>query len=310
MDENEKLENLDEARNAAADVFSGEQEAFDDTEESPETEAPEEVPDEQLMQAAAPVDERQQMTENAIQTAEAAAQAAAQKDMQLQQIMSEMSALKEQNDTLQQTIQQMSQQQEEAIVGEAMGPPELDLANAIYEDPETLKARQAEYAQKMAEYVKGGLMKEIAPFLDQAKAGLAEKEKQETLQMLSQVPVLQGINDMLPQLDTLLANNAEVFAENAPIDAKYAIAYAMAKGIDSINHPPQEPTAEELMRYYENNPEFKDLIEKKRVEQVKGSQQVPPLSASSGAANAALNIKEKPKTLEEARSLTRELFGA
>ena len=72
----------------------------------------------------------------------------------------------------------------------------------------------------------------------------------------------------------------------------------------------KEPTAEELMEMYNNNPAFQELIEKKRIEAVKGSQQVPPLSASSGAVNVALNIKEKPKTFEEASARTRKMFGA
>jgi hypothetical protein len=33
------------------------------------------------------------------------------------------------------------------------------------------------------------------------------------------------------------------------------------------------------------------------------------MSASSGAAGAALNIKERPQTLEEASRRTREMFG-
>ena len=63
------------------------------------------------------------------------------------------------------------------------------------------------------------------------------------------------------------------------------------------------------MKLYEETPTFQELVEKKRLEAIKQSQQVPPFSASSGAVNAALNIKEKPKTFEEASERTRKMFG-
>ena len=53
-----------------------------------------------------------------------------------------------------------------------------------------------------------------------------------------------------------------------------------------------------------------DDKEKKRLEKIQGSQQVPPFSSSSGAVNAALAIQEKPKTFEEASQLVRKMFGA
>ena len=78
-----------------------------------------------------------------------------------------------------------------------------------------------------------------------------------------------------------------------------------------MNTPPpaaKEPTAEELMEAYNSNLTFRDMVEKQRLEQIKQSQQVPPFSASCGAVNAALDIKEKPKTFEEASMRTREMF--
>ena len=63
------------------------------------------------------------------------------------------------------------------------------------------------------------------------------------------------------------------------------------------------------MELYDKNPTFQELVEKKRLDAIKQSQQVPPFSASSGAVNAALNIKEKPKTFEEASERTRKMFG-
>ena len=65
----------------------------------------------------------------------------------------------------------------------------------------------------------------------------------------------------------------------------------------------------EYMELYNKYPEFPEMVERQRVEQLKDSQQVPPMSSSSGAMNAALNIKEKPKTFDEASERTRKMFG-
>ncbi|MGN1092898.1 MAG: hypothetical protein ACI4RS_04520, partial [Monoglobaceae bacterium] len=128
---------------------------------------------------------------------------------------------------------------------------------------------------------------------------------------LRKIPDFEGIDTMLPRLDRMIANNSILSSDNVPIDEKYIMAYAMAKGVDTPKERvvQREPTADEIVAIYESNPEIQQLIEKKRINSVKNSQQVPPFSASSGAVNAALNIKEKPKTLEEAAKRSREMFG-
>ena len=50
------------------------------------------------------------------------------------------------------------------------------------------------------------------------------------------------------------------------------------------------------------------MIEKKRLDDIKQSQQVPAMSASNGAVNAALTIKEKPTTWDDASQRTRDMF--
>ena len=62
------------------------------------------------------------------------------------------------------------------------------------------------------------------------------------------------------------------------------------------------------MAMYNANPEFQQMIEKQRIDALKDSQQVPVMSASSGLTNAALNIKEKPQTMDEASERARAMF--
>ena len=279
-------------------------EQTDETVETPtETEEP---PAEQPTQDNA-------MLDDAVNTAEIAAQAAQERDMQLQQALQELEAIKAQNQQMQGTIEELSKKNEENLIEEAMEMPTLDINGLAFADEDTIAKAQAEYAQKMSEYVKAGVMKEVSPFVEQAKEGIRQREKTETLSALSQVPELKGINDMIPQLDKIIANNKWLQSDDMSVEEKYINAYAIARGVNAINTPPEEPkelTSEELMELYDKNPTFQELVEKKRLEAIKNSQQVPPFSASSGAVNAALNIKEKPKTFDEASELTRRMFGA
>lgn len=254
--------------------------------------------------------------EQAAQTAEAAAQVASEKDGQLQQAMAEIQTLRQQNQQLQGTIDEMSQRNAENIVDEALTPPELDIGGLTFADEETQKAALAKYADEMAAYNRQQLMKEITPAIEFAKKGLRDAERDEAIESLSQIQELSDIREMLPQLDRIIQSNKWLQSDDMPADEKYINAYAMAKGIDRINHPPappepaKDPSVDELMKFYNSNPEFQALVEKQRLDQIKQSQQVPQFSASSGAVNAALDIKEKPQTLEEASKRTREMFGS
>ena len=284
--------------------------------QAPESEETVETPIETTEEPTEPVQEQpttdNSTLDNAVNTAEVAAQVAQEKDAQLQQVLQELEALKLQNQQMSGTIEELSRQNEENIIEEAMQMPTLDVNALAFMTDDEIAQKQNEYAQQMAEFVKAGVMKEVSPFVEQAKEGMYQKEKADTLSALSQVPELAGINDMIPQLDKIIANNKWLQSDDMAIDEKYINAYAIARGVNAINTPPEEPkelTSEELMELYDKNPTFQELVEKKRIEAIKNSQQVPPFSASSGAVNAALNIKEKPKTFEEASERTRKMFG-
>ena len=305
MFENEEQMSLEEAIQA--------QEAEEQTAEAAEQpiETEEAVEDAETVEQEQPATETTTLDE-AVNTAEIAAQTAQEKDTQLQQVLQELEALRAQNQQMQGTISELSKANEENLIEEAMQMPTLDVNSLAFLTEEEIAQKQAEYAQQMAEFVKAGVMKEVSPFVEQAKEGLYQKEKTETLSALAQVPELAGINDMIPQLDKIIANNRWLQSDDMSLDEKYINAYAIARGVNAINTPPEEPkelTSEELMELYDKNPTFQELVEKKRIEAIKNSQQVPPFSASSGAVNAALNIQEKPKTFEEASERTRRMFG-
>lgn len=316
------MPNFDDARTATEEMFdNNEQLSLDDAIQAEVTEGQAEQPIEaethaEPIETTEPVQEQQTeentVVDNAVNAAEIAAQTAQEKDMQLQHALQELETLKAQNQQMQGTLAELSKKNEENLIEEALQMPTLDMNSLAFATEEEIAQAQADYAQKMAEFVKGDVMKEVAPFVEQAKEGMRQKEKTETLSALSQVPELAGINDMLPQLDKIIANNKWLQSDDIPMEEKYINAYAIARGVNAINTPPEQPkelTSEELMKLYDENPTFQELVEKKRIEAIKNSQQVPPFSASSGAVNAALNIKEKPKTFEEASERTRRMFG-
>jgi hypothetical protein len=314
------MNNFDDAMRATEEMFANAEQnpqeeeviAPEVVEEQPAetpTDPQTEVPEEQVVQQPT---QEEVVLDNAVKTAEVAAQAAQERDMQLQQALQELEAIKAQNQQMQGAIQELSKKNEENLIEEALQMPTLDINGLAFADEATIANAQSEYAQKMAEFVKGDVMREVAPFVEQAKEGQRQKEQSEMLELLATLPELQGIGDMLPQMEKIIANNRWLQSDDMPVEEKLLNAFAIAKGVNNINTPPEEPkelTSEELMELYDKNPTFQELVEKKRLDTIKQSQQVPPFSASSGAVNAALNIKEKPKTFEEASRRTREMFG-
>lgn len=313
---------FEEANRATEEMFEEQEntEALDNTmpENGSETEAPPvgddtDIPAEETSaENAQTATSEQEAFGQAAQTAEIAAQVAAEKDAENQKLIQALEAERQRSAQLQGTIDELSRQNEQEIVEDALQPPELDINALAFADEETIKAAQAKYAADMAEYNRQAFMKEFAPVIEQANEAKLTKEKNDVIAALSQLPELKGIEGMLPQLDRIIANNKGLSSDDVSLDEKYITAYAIAKGVNSMNTPPaepKEPTTDELMALYNSNPEFQELVEKQRIEQVKKSQQVPPFSASSGAVNAALDIKEEPKGWDDASNRTRAMFG-
>lgn len=226
---------------------------------------------------------------------------------QIQQILEENQQLRHTNEELQKTITQQSDEQEGKI--EEMALPTLDLSNLAFDDAETIAQKQNIYAQQMADYVRRGVMSELAPYLAEAKQGMEHKQQESLLESLEQMPEFKEIRGSLPQINRIMEQNSNLFASDAPYEDKIIAAYAIARGANAINTPPKAaPTTDELMAMYNANPEFQQMVEKQRIDALKDSQQVPVMSASSGLTNAALNIKEKPQTMDEASERARAMF--
>lgn len=298
---------MEEARENAQSLFEQANEGQDTPETAPQEQNTEPVPAEAppVQEETPPAEPVQENTQEQLQ--QMAHQAQFNQQAQIQQILAENEQLRKANEDLQKTITQQSEVAQKAVKQRIM--PRLDFSDMAFDDENAMAEKQAEYAEAMEKYVTEGVMEQLAPYIDRAKAGIRNEEKEKVIALLADTSELHDIRSMLPQLDNIIANNPELFSDDVPIDTQLITAYAIARGANSINTPPpSEPTTDELMAYYDKNPDFRDRIEKLRLEQLKNSQQVPQMSASSGAVNAALNIKEKPKTMNDASAGVRALF--
>lgn len=295
---------FEDARSALEQMFLGdvrEEEVLDDVEENA-AEARSEA------ESAA-----QATTEDAANVAEAAAQAAAQKDEAMRQMAEELAAEREKSARLEGTIAEISKQNERHVIEDALEPPTIDFSSLAFADEETQKAAMAKYSSELTEFNKKQLLKDIEPALNFAKQGIYEREKAELIESLSSIPEFEGIKEMVPQIERIIANNKWLSSDDMDLDEKFVNAYAIAKGVNGINSKAEQaktPSVEELLALYNDNPEFQEAIEKQRADKLKPNQQVPPFSASSGAVNAALHIPEEPKDFEDASERTKRMFGA
>lgn len=263
--------------------------------------------DGQTMQEAA---QNNNITQNdpALQAQQYAQQLAAQQQAMMQQLMQENEQLKQANDELQKTITQQSDVNEAAVEQRSM--PMMDFNSLAFDDEETIAKKQSAYAQEMADYVTQGVMAKLAPFIGEANEGIKQKEREKVLEELESMPEFSDIRSFAQQMDSIMTNNPALFSDDVDMMDKYIAAYAMTQGAKRIKNPivKTEPTTEELMNYYNSNPEFKQMVEQQRIGEIKKSQQVPAMSATGGAANAALNMNKSPETMDEASERAKAFF--
>lgn len=317
MNENENM-SFDDAQQAAKQMFSDkptEQEQMaDQLEQQQEQQEQENTANEEALNEAADVAEQ---AAAAASDQKQQLDALSNENTQLRQAMEEMQQqFKAQNDQIEQLKkqeQQASDVQKEALMRQTMDMPKLDMSELAFADEETAAQMQAEYAKNMSQYIRGQVMDEFSPYIREAEESRAAKERARIIEALSGDEAFSGIKESEPQIMELIGNNSAKFAPDLSEEEKVALGYILSRGVNAINEPPKAepkpPTVEELMALYEQNPEFQAAVEKKRLDSIKNSQQVPPMSASQGAANAALHIKEKPKNFDDAFEGALGLFG-
>lgn len=237
---------------------------------------------------------------------------------QVAEAQQQLEATMQQNAQLQGMVHELSEKNKEKVVEEMVEMPVLDIGRLAFEDEDAIRDAQLQYAQQMGDYIKAvnkkdlqSVKDEIQPLLDEAERGRVAREEQAWVDQSLRYPEMADINEVMPAMRNLM-DRAPIFkGGDMSTNERLMSAYIMQKGIDALTHPPEEPkepTVEELMGIYESNPDFRAAVEQKRIAAVKDGMQVPPSAASSGAANAALQIKDAPKNFDDADEIVRGLF--
>ncbi len=317
MNENEKT--FDTARSEVEALFASqepEQDSYEDTNEDMTEAEAEEVIEEAPAEAEAQAEDfaqaEGQVTEEAIQTAEQAVAVAQQKNEESSQLMALLQAERERSANLERQLSERNSAKEDEIIEEMLTPPVLDIAALAFESPEAQQAAQQKYAEEMSVYNRKMMEKELAPLKERARMADEAEAIEIMREQTASDPKFKGFAKLTPHIQSILRNNKAIANADIPLQDKILQAYAIALGLDAMEapepEPPKEMTTEELVEKYKGNSDFRKAIEQLRIEELKANQQVPPLASSTGASNAALNIKEKPKTFGEAAELTRQMF--
>lgn len=283
--------------------------AMFDEPEGAASEPPIEQPEqnEQGLQGEGQIQENTPAEPSAADMAASVAEQAAQTAQQMQQ---QLRAAQEENQHLQELIREQNEKQQEQITELTM--PEMDFDAYNFATDEERQAMQSAYATQMMDFVRAGVMKDLEPALEMAKTAQFQNDRAAVIGSLKDIPELAGIESMVPQMDAIMKANPALFREDIPLDERYISAYAMARGVNAMNTPPQqpatEPTAEELIEMLNSNEQAKELYEKQRIAALKSNAAVPQMSASSGAVNAAINIPNKPKSWDDAAQQALGMF--
>ena len=227
------------------------------------------------------------------------------------QLRREMQAATEQNTQLQNMVREISAKNQEHVIKDAVEMPSLDIGGLAFASEDELRQAQTDYANQMRDYIMAGIKDDpsIKSLIDEAQRDRNERERRQMIDSFRGVPELKGFEDNLQEIDRFVETNNDIFKDDTPMEVKYIIAKAVVDGVNATNKAESKPGVDELMALYNSNPEFRSAVEQQRLSAVKNNQQVPLMSASSGAANVALNIPDKPKSFDDADNMTRKLFG-
>ncbi|MBP3359935.1 MAG: hypothetical protein J6N52_03705 [Clostridia bacterium] len=286
---NEDNKTFEDVNSEAAAMFDAQEPPVQDPAQGPQQAAAEQVIDREAQIAGENAAENEQLRS------------------QMSQLQAQLQSMQQQNQYLQNAMNQMSEQQKEETVEAVMEPPVLNFNELAFDDEETANQKLAEYANQMRDYTRNDIMRELEPVLSEAKKGIEEKEKLSIINQMKDVDELKGIDEHIPEIENIIRNNP-LFKQEMPMDEKYITAYAILQGIGNIQHPKTEPTTEELLSMYDSNEDFRNALEMRKVEKLKQNQQVPAMPSSSGVANAAPYIEDKPKSWDDVNRIASKYF--
>lgn len=279
--------------------------------------APEEAPVEEAVPETEAVAEEQAAVEEANAPTEAPVTETvpSQNDAIYQQLQAQNQQLMQQMQMMQQQMQQMAQQAQEVnrstaeeVVSAVMTPPKFNFSSLIYAPDDEKEAAEQKYVEEVTQYVRGKLMEEFAPVVNDFHAREAEIQRNNVKDEYRNNPQFAGFRDREAWIEQIIEKNPKL--KELPFDKQYQIGYLITQGVDAVkarDNPPPAPapkSMDEQLSEIENNPELMRALEARRVKGIAQNKQdnPPPYVAGGGSNRVGLNIPEEPTDFDMARS--------
>lgn len=275
----------------------------------PGTEAPMEAPAAQ---------EQQYAPANPFPQAEPAAQQAHGDPGVMQFLMAQLQQAQAQNQQLaaqlqqaQGTMQQQSEAAQSAIDNTMTQPsvtiPVLDFNEMQYDDDVTRAQKiqdwQAAMVQSITDSVAAQYARQLEPIREDYENKRRIADNNAAKSSLYGDPRFADLKDRDAQIENIISSTPEFDGMSA--DKKYLYAGLMARG---LNYQPQ-PSAEELVKMVEANPDAQRMLDANRARQIAGrNNQIPTIMPSSGMSTANAVPDQSPQTKDDLHRRIAEAF--
>lgn len=220
-------------------------------------------------------------------------------------VMAENEALKEEVEKLRKTLQQSGELARESAVAVAMDDGEdVDFSAFVYGGDEERKAASGKLMTRLLNM----LRTEAAPIIAQRDEALRTADMAKAIKVLSSMEDdFPGFGGQVEALNALVGSNAILQAHTDPME-QMITAYIMNAGLKAIEKDKTGMSVDELMDLYRKNEEFKTAVEKERIQRLEETGDVPIIPMDGGFSSASPYEAPVPKDLKEAHDLVRKIY--
>lgn len=263
-----------------------------------------------VQEGAAPSETAAVPTEQPLQAANPAP-AADQTSQMFQIMMAQMQQLQAQNAQLQQalsqaqgTVQEQSRAAEGAMDSAMTQPtvtvPVLDFNELQYDDDATRAKKTADWQAALTASIRDSVEKQyadqIAPIIAEYQAKIRETEAARAKDQLYGDPRFADFRDRDAQIEHILSTVPELGGLSP--DKRYLLGGMIARGMAYQS----QPTAEDLVRQVQANPDALRMLDTERARTIADRNgQIPTILPSSGMSSANAIPDEIPKDMNDMR---------
>lgn len=221
----------------------------------------------------------------------------------------ETEKIRAENEQLKNLLKEISEERTEAVEREAV--PEFDVEGLTFMDPEEQKKAFSDFARQIADYSRKSTLQAISPLIERSQNAIQSQEEQSVFDELRGTEEFKDIDSLTPQIRKIMENNSVLKNGDFTPEERIATAYLIAQGVENQNNKAKsnEPMSrDEFLKMIDDNPEYSQYLNERNVERLKQNENVPRFSATSGAGNVGINLKERPKSFSDARDFVKKYY--